>query len=173
MGSLLLRPATTHDGPALSRLGTASFVAKFGQLYDPQDLAVFLDESLSPETVAAELNDPSRLYCLAESEGMLTGYAKLGLVCGFPEHAARFRTIELKGLYTHPARTGQGIGARLLDWALAEARGRGFDEMQLSVFSGNDGAQRFYARYGFEKVADVTFRVGRQLDHEFLLARDL
>ena len=43
--------------------------------------------------------------------------------------------------------------------------------MQLSVWSGNDGAQRFYARHGFAKVADVTFRVGEQIDEEFLFAR--
>jgi diamine N-acetyltransferase len=45
--------------------------------------------------------------------------------------------------------------------------------MQLSVWSGNVDAQRFYARHGFAKVADVTFRVGAQIDHEFLLARRL
>ncbi|MFM5953915.1 MAG: GNAT family N-acetyltransferase, partial [Novosphingobium sp.] len=31
----------------------------------------------------------------------------------------------------------------------------------------------FYARYGFAKVADITFRVGEQLDEEFLFARML
>ena len=60
-----------------------------------------------------------------------------------------------------------------MDWALTEARSRGADEIQLSVWSGNDGAQRFYARYGFVHVADVTFRVGSQLDDEFLLSLKL
>ena len=46
----------------------------------------------------------------------------------------------------------------------------GADEMQLSVWSGNHGAQRFYARYGFEKVADVHFWVGAHRDDEFLLS---
>jgi len=61
----------------------------------------------------------------------------------------------------------------LMDWAMAVAAERNADEMQLSVWSGNDGAQRFYARYGFAKVADITFRVGEQLDEEFLFARML
>jgi len=38
----------------------------------------------------------------------------------------------------------------------------------LSVYSENYGAQRFYQRYGFAKIADITFRVGTQLDAEFL-----
>ncbi len=170
---IALRAAGPGDAEALSRLGIASFVAKFGQLYRPADLAAFLDEAHSPGAVATELADPARLYRLAARETMLLGYCKLGLVCGFPEHARAKRTIELKQLYTDPAHTGEGIGAMLLDWALGEARALGFDEIQLSVWSGNAGAQRFYARHGFAKVADVTFRVGEQLDEEFLLARML
>lgn len=168
-----LRPAYSADIPALSRLGIDSFVAKFGPLYRSEDLAAFLGTAFSPEAISAELANPERLYCLAEAQGQLAGYCKLGLVCGFPEHARGARTIELKQLYTDPMLTGQGIGTALMDWALAEARARGADELQLSVFSGNDGAQRFYVRHGFEKVADTTFKVGEQVDREYLFARML
>ena len=60
------------------------------------------------------------------------------------------------------------LGAALMDWAIAEARGSGADALQLSVFSENFGAQRFYHRYGFGKVADIDFWVGNHRDHEFL-----
>lgn len=170
MRKLVLRPASPADVPALSQLGHGSFVAKFGHLYKPDDLAAFLDEAYSHRAIKAELNNRDRLYCLAETEGWLVGYCKLALSCGFPEHSRGARTIELKQLYTDPECTGQGLGAKLMDWALAEARKRGADEMQLSVWSGNEGAQRFYARYGFAKIADVTFRVGRHVDEEFLFS---
>jgi ribosomal protein S18 acetylase RimI-like enzyme len=169
----ILRPATAADVPALSRLGIDSFVDKFGHLYRPEDLAAFLDEVHSEQAVAAELARPDRLYCLAEADGMLAGYCKLGLACGFPEHARGTHAIELKQLYTAPGMTGLGLGKLLLDWALAEADARGADEMQLSVYSDNEGAQRFYARHGFAKVADITFAVGEQIDAEFLFARML
>ena len=55
-----------------------------------------------------------------------------------------------------------------MDWALAEARRWGADAMQLNVFSENFGAQRFYARYGFAKIADISFWVGNHRDDEFL-----
>jgi ribosomal protein S18 acetylase RimI-like enzyme len=170
---VILRSAAPGDIPALARLGSNSFVAKFGHLYQPQDLATFLETAFTLDAIAAELANPDRLYCLAEVAGKLAGYCKLGLICGFPEHARGSNTIELKQLYTDPALTGQGIGAALMDWAMAEARRRGADEMQLSVWSGNEGAQRFYARYGFAKVADITFRVGEQTDEEFLMAASL
>ena len=166
----LLRPAQQEDAAALSRLGIDSFAAKFGHLYHPQDLAAFLDEAYSPDAILAELANPDRLYCLSETWGRLVGYCKLALTCGFREYARGTRTIELKQLYTAPDCTGQGIGAVLMDWAFAEAKVRGADEIQLSVWSGNEGAQRFYGRYGFAKVADVTFRVGSHIDDEFLFS---
>lgn len=166
-----LRPAESCDVAALSALATASFVAKFGHLYLPEDLAAFLAEAMSETAIAAELANPERLYRLAEVEGRLAGYCKLGLACGWPEYARGSNVLELKQLYTDPARTGQGIGAALMDWAMTEFTARRADEVQLSVYCDNIGAQRFYARRGFAKVADITFRVGRHIDDEYLFAR--
>ena len=171
MSDLTLRPATTADLPALSRLATAAFVAKFGELYSPADLATFLSGSLSEAAFAADLANPLRPVQLAEREGQLLAFAKLGLTCGFPEYARGTNAMELKQLYTAPAALGGGIGSALMDWAMATLAARGADEVQLSVYSENPGAHRFYERYGFEKVADITFKVGEQLDPEFLYAK--
>lgn len=170
---MILRPASEADIPALSRLAVDSFVAKFGDMYRPEDLATFLAEALEEPAVAADLANPDRLYRLAERDGRLVGFAKLGLTCGFPKHARGAHVMELKQLYTAPDAIGGGIGGALMDWAMAEFAVRGADEVQLSVYSGNEGAHRFYARYSFEKIADITFKVGEQLDPEFLFARML
>jgi RimJ/RimL family protein N-acetyltransferase len=39
------------------------------------------------------------------------------------------------------------------------------------VWSGNHGAQRFYARHGYEKVGTYEFPVGRVRDLEYILRR--
>jgi diamine N-acetyltransferase len=167
---MILRPATAADIPALSRLGTDSFVVKFGHLYCKTDLDTFLEQTHSEQAVGTELAKPESLYCLAERHRKLAAYCKLGLACGWPEYARGQNVIELKQLYTDPAMTGQGIGPKLMDWMFGVARDRTADEVQLSVWSGNHAAQRFYSRYGFGKVADITYRVGEQLDDEFLFA---
>jgi diamine N-acetyltransferase len=171
MSELILRAASAADIPALSKLATDAFIAKFAELYSAKDLADFLSENLSEPAVAAELANPDRLYRLAERGGQLLAFAKLGLSCGFPEYARGARPMELKQLYTAPDAIGGGIGAALMDWAMAEMAARGADEVQLSVYSENEGAHRFYRRYGFDKVADITFKVGEQLDPEYLFAK--
>ena len=172
-GEIVLRPATLADAPALSELGRSSFVAKFGHLYRPEDLSPFLADTFSEAAIAREIADPERLYRLAEQGARLVGYCKLGIPSTLPKHTDAGAPIEIKQLYTASGMTGQGIGARLMDWALAEARARAADEIQLSVWSGNHDGQRFYARYGFRKVADIHFRVGDQLDDEFFFALTL
>ena len=168
---MILRPALPVDTAELAKLGRDSFVAKFGTMYGAADLAAFLAQTHSDEVVAREIANPQARYCLAERDNALAGYCKLGIACGWPEHARGRRTIELKQLYTAPGATGGGIGTALIEWALDEARAVGADEIQLSVFSGNTDAQRFYHRHGFAHVADTHFWVGAQRDDEFLFAR--
>lgn len=171
MTPTILRPATPADVPALSALAIDAFKAKFARLYSAQDLAKFLAENLEEGPVANELANPARVYRLAEVDGRLMGFAKIGLTCGFPDHARGSRVMELKQLYTAADATGMGIGSQLMDWAMDQFAMHGADEAQLSVYSENYGAHRFYERYGFEKVADITFKVGEQLDPEFLFAK--
>lgn len=171
MSQVILRSAAAADVPAISKLAIDGFVAKFGHLYSAENLNAFLEECLSPPAVASDLADPVQIYCLAELDGKLTGFAKISVKCGFPDHARGAAAMELKQLYTDPALTGQGIGARLMDWAMAELAARGADEVQLSVYAENFGAHRFYERYGFAKQADITFKVGDHIDPEFLYAR--
>lgn len=173
MSELALRPATAVDLPALSALATRAFVSKFGHLYSRENLDAFLAESLSEAAFATDLADPSREIRLAERDGKIVAFAKVSFVCGFPEHARGQRAMELKQLYTDPDAIGGGIGSALMDWAMATLGARGADEVQLSVYAENFDAHRFYARYGFERIAYITFRVGNHIDPEFLFARML
>ena len=166
-----LRPAAAADVPALARLAADSFVGAFAHLYSAADLAAFLAEHKSEAATAALVADPDGRLQVAERDGALIAYCKIGFDCGWPEHARGQRVMEFKQLYAAPEATGGGAGTALMDWAMSEFAARGADEVQLSVWSGNHGAQRFYARYGFAKVADVTFRVGAQIDAEYLFAK--
>lgn len=165
----LLRPADETDAPALAALATDSFIAAFGHLYRREDLAAFLAEERTVDAYREHLQDPGTRIALAESDGALAGYALIHWPSEFASESDAIRPLALHQLYCAPAMTGRGIGAALTAWALAEARALGCDAVQLSVFSENFAAQRFYARYGFSKIADIGFMVGAQRDEEFLL----
>lgn len=165
---MILRPAFLEDVPALAKLGRDSFCAAFEHLYDPKDLNTFLEQAYSEKAVREEVNAPEYIHRLACHGDDLTGYCKMRQPSSYADDSDATNPIALGQLYTDPARTGEGIGAALMDWAVAEARDRGCDAIQLSVWSENYGAQKFYARYGFEKIKDIEFWVGNHCDHEFL-----
>lgn len=168
-----LRAATPDDAPALAEFGKTSFAGAFAHLYRPADLAAFEQETHAVDVVRAEIEGDECRHMLAEIDGLMVGYCKLRVPSKLAEHSTAANPLELGQLYAAPGRTGQGIGAALMEWALDEARAGGHDAVLLSVWSGNHAAQRFYRRYGFDKVADITFRVGEQLDEEYLFEKRL
>ncbi|QQN75057.1 GNAT family N-acetyltransferase [Croceicoccus sp. YJ47] len=167
------RAARMDDTDALAALGRDSFVAAFGHVYDPADLAAFLQQVYARDAVAEEIADPAMIHRLAFAGDEMVGYCKLIEGECYPGQSDAQRPITLGQIYTAPDRTGQGIGRVLAEWAIAEARSRGCDAIQLSVWSENEAAQRFYARHGFQKIADIDFWVGDHRDDEYLYERRL
>ena len=171
---MTLRLATPADAAALADLGRRALTAKFEHLYRPEDFAQFLGESHSEAKVASELANPGMRIAVIEQDGALVAFCKLVLESTLPAgHSDAARPLELKQLYTDPVRIGGGLGRRLMDWAMAEAAAHGADEIQLSVYSENPEAQRFYHRFGFAKIADIEFWVGTHCDPELLYARKM
>jgi ribosomal protein S18 acetylase RimI-like enzyme len=85
-------------------------------------------------------------------------------------HHDALRPIEIQQLSTAPRVTGKGNGAALMDRVMAEARSYAAEAIHLSIWSGNEGAQRFYARHGFARAADIEFWVGDRRVEELLSA---
>ena len=165
---IIFRTPTLADANKLAELGASSFVDAFGSLYSVADLASFLDQAYSVEALTADLNNPDRLFRIAEEDEVMVGYCKLGLDYGFDYDLAGRKGMELKQLYLRSAATGKGVGSAFMTWALDEARTRRFDAVILSVYSGNVAGQRFYDRHGFTKWDDTYFMVGGQRDDEYL-----
>lgn len=172
MNDVTYRDATADDCAALSALMRETFVATFGHLYRPQDLAAFLAASYAPALQYAEIIDGERETRLAERAGALVGYAQIGPL-GLPIDPGPARALELYRLYIAADLKGAGVGPALMEWALGRMRARGASQAFLGVWSENHRAQRFYARYGFVQVGAYQFPVGEALDDEFILRAPL
>jgi ribosomal protein S18 acetylase RimI-like enzyme len=167
---MILRPISLADLDALVPLSRRAFIDAFGHLYAAEDLAAFLDTYRAPGRFAAMIEDPDAMVMGAYVEGALAGYCTMQFGKGFEERSEPrpAKPAMLGQLYCSADATGKGIGAALLEQAIEAARERECDALQLSVYSENFGAQRFYQRYGFRHVADIDFWVGNHRDDEFL-----
>lgn len=167
----VIRRAVADDAQALSRIAVATFTETFGHMYPDEDLQDFLRTHYAVDACARLLADESHAVWLVEDDGTAVGHALAG-PCGLPHPEATPGDGELKRLYLLKAAQNGGWGARLFEAALAWLERDGPRRIWISVWSGNVGAQRFYARWGFAKVAEYEFPVGRVRDHEFMFRRD-
>ncbi|MFI8719464.1 GNAT family N-acetyltransferase [Stenotrophomonas sp. NPDC077464] len=165
-----IRRAGPEDAPTLSVLATRTFVETFGHLYPAQDLQDFLDEAYAEDRQRVILSHPDYAVWLLELDGVAVGHAAAG-PCGLPHPEVQPGDGELKRLYLIKDQQSCGWGSRLLETALAWLERDGPRTLWLGVWSENFGAQRFYARYGFEKVGTYEFPVGRVRDLEHILRR--
>lgn len=168
--SVIFRDAVPADAPRLAQLGAQTFTETFGHLYTPENLAAFLVNH-SESRWHEELCDTDFSIRVGESGGEPVAYAKIGPpTLPFEPQG---QPIELRQFYVLKRWHGQGAAGELMDWALAEARRRGADELYLSVFIDNHRARRFYERYGFEPVGRYAFMVGSHADEDIVMRKRL
>ena len=169
----MIRRATPADAEALSSLSRTCFTQTFGHLYDPADLETFLDEAYSPTVLRAELADPDRATWLLVEDS--PDEALIGYVTACPAHLPHPDVApgdgEIQRLYILQGHQGGGRGTALLNTALEWLERDGPRTLWIGVWSENNGAQRFYARHGFEIVGEYSFMVGDHADHELITRR--
>jgi GNAT superfamily N-acetyltransferase len=170
-GALAIRRAGPGDAAALAVLGADTFTLTFGHMYPPEDLAAYLAESHSEACYAELLRDERCALWLLEDDARPVGFAFAG-PCGLPHPEVTADDGELRRLYLLPEVQNSGWGGRLFEKALAWLERDGPRRLWISVWSENYGAQRFYARRGFAKVAEYEYPVGRVRDIEYMFRRD-
>ena len=168
---LVIRRAEIADAAALAVVTERTFTETFGHLYPPEDLAEYIRGTCTPESCRKLLNDPKIGVWLIGADGAApVGYVTAG-PCKLPVENREPNAGEIRQLYVLATHQNQRLGARLLDAALDWLIEQDFSPLYIGVWSENHGAQRFYGRYGFKKVAEYGFPVGKTVDHEFILKR--
>lgn len=162
------RAPERQDAAALSHFGRKTFCDTFAHLYRPEDLSAYLNRVYTPAIFLADLATPGTEFRIAEHDGVIVGFCKLGAVT-VPIDPVPPRSIELRQLYVDHGWHGSGVAATLMAWALDRAHARACENVYLSVYAENFRAQRFYERHGFETIGEYKFMVGQQADDEYIM----
>jgi len=94
-------------------------------------------------------SDPNIHLIVAEEGGNVVGCLQLCILPGLSSQGAPRGLIE--DVRVASDRRSRGIGERLVQWALEEARGKGCKLVELLTHHTRVDAQRFYERIGFSR----------------------
>lgn len=171
---ILIRPGVAVDVPALTDLAVTTYIAAFGHSFTPEDLAAHLAHNLAPANIARFIAEDVVLVAelMTVTGGQLVGFVQFGTAD--PEYAPESsRDQELRRLYVLDEYQNQGTGTLLMEAALTHPQLQAAPAVYLDVWEHNHGAQRFYARHGFEVIGTRRFEVesGGETSLDLIMAR--
>ena len=142
--TIVCRAASAEDIAGVVR-STAELNAETAGRLDAT-VSVDWPDADSTEGHRAQLDDPRWLILVAEDRGTVVGH--LAAVIGQPA----WRTVPVATIFSmhvSAGHRGAGVGSALLgafkDWALD----RSVHALEVSTYTANSGALRFYRRHGF------------------------
>jgi ribosomal protein S18 acetylase RimI-like enzyme len=170
--SIVTRAARPDDAARLTELGASTFAETFEAANTPEDFAAYMAAAFGEEIQRAELENPDTTVFFAERAGEVVGYIMLREGRA-PTFVAADDTLQIARLYARQRVLGSGVGAALMQRALAEAAGRGKDAVWLGVWDRNERAIRFYESWGFHRTGSQPFLLGSDLQTDLVMVRRL
>ena len=149
------------------------------ELEDPNRATWFLFEDEADEGFSRPDPSPADHPLVPEAgdeaPASSASHAPIGYVTACPAHLPHPDVApgdgEIQRLYILQGHQGGGRGTLLLNTALEWLERDGPRTLWIGVWSENYGAQRFYARHGFEIVGEYSFMVGDHADRELITRR--
>lgn len=155
-----VRKASEEDVRSLAQIGSATFLETFAGVLDGAAIVDHCEKAHTPETYSAYLTRGGDAWLAEVSPGDApVGFALL-TDADLPGASKDGSDAELKRIYLLSKYHGGGLGAALMNEAIAAARQAGAKRLLLGVYAGNAQAQTFYRRFGFTELASRRFRVG-------------
>ena len=133
-----IRPIKPGDNPVIAQI-IRETLAEFGANHPG---TVYFDPST--DTLYELFRQPGSYYNIAEINGRIVGGGGI-----FPTEGLPPDTCELVKMYLLREARGTGLGTRLIETCLEQARERGYKKVYLETMNELKAALKVYARLGF------------------------
>ncbi|MFZ1806237.1 MAG: GNAT family N-acetyltransferase [Cyclobacteriaceae bacterium] len=165
-----IRVASQDDLSLLVAMGRETFTVAFAEENTTENMNAYLDKAFTDERIEQELGDTGSQFYLAYEGSTPVGYAKVresNEVKGLIAESA----IELERIYVVSEHQGKKVGVALLEKCIEYGNQKGFHWIWLGVWEHNLRAKKFYLDRGFEKFATHPFKLGTDLQTDWLMKK--
>ncbi|MFL5017355.1 MAG: GNAT family N-acetyltransferase [Rhizobium sp.] len=142
LSDILIRQARKDDLSALVAMFAADALGGHGDTTDPEAFPDYI------RAFAAIEASPDQTLYVAERGGEVVGTFQTMVTTSLTSRGSPAMIIE--AVQTRADMRGQGVGATMIEFAIAEAKGRGIGRVALTSNAVRKDAHRFYERLGFK-----------------------
>lgn len=170
--NITIRTAQMTDAPVLTRLMRRAFEDAYASSTCPEDLNAHMAANFNEENQRKELGNPLAVTLLALAAEQLIGYAQW-VETPAPDCVKAEHAVQLQRFYMLKQYWGAGIADHLMKTCLTRLSGTGYTDMWLSCWTENERALKFYRRWGFRARGKEPFRVGSDLQTDYIMVRTI
>ncbi len=167
-----IRQLGTDDLERLQQISRLTFTETFSEYNSEENMRSYLNNNLSVEKLGEELKNPDSSFYFAEMRGTVIGYLKLNM--GVAQNEWKEDTgMEIERIYVLKEYHGHKIGQLLFEKAISIARSMEMQYVWLGVWEKNERAIAFYTKNRFKVVDHHLFKLGDDVQTDYLMKLSL
>ncbi len=167
-----IRSCAITELDAVQAIGYETFDDTFRMMNRQETIDTYLQEAFNKKKLLAELTDKNCLFYFLYAENELAGYLKVNDAPAQSD-INDTESIEMERIYIKKTFKRKGLGKKLIDFTLQLAKEMKKRYVWLSVWEKNTGAILFYEKMGFKKAGRHSFRMGDELQNDFIMKKGI
>ena len=173
MRSFFLKLISINDLKNLRSLSTVTFKQTFAAQNTKENILLYLKKNLSSKKLKKEISNPNSKFYFVYEKNKIIGYLKLNFNESQREKMYLHNGFEIERIYLTEEFQGKGLGEKILNKILNMGKEMGYNKLWLGVWENNFRAIKFYKKYGFKKFGQYNFKLGNDLQTDYLLEIDI
>jgi diamine N-acetyltransferase len=167
-----IRKATIEEVPAVRELAIEVYTDTFAEHNTRENLEAFFKDAYTLEKFEKEFHEPNTVLYVGLDDLKIVGFLRLRQSHEVNNFLGN-NHIELQRLYIHRDYHGSTVAKMFMEEALNYAKAKKHEWMWLGVWEKNFRAQKFYAKWGFERFSEHVFQMGDDPQTDWLMKRKL
>ncbi len=177
---LVIKQCKADDIEALRKISYDTYNDTFREMNTRETMDKYLNEAFAREKLLAELSNPGCSFffiysgreCPDSGSAYPAGYLKLNTAPSQTDINDPL-SLEIERIYVVREYKGKGLGKVLINYAAQNALELGKKYLWLGVWEKNEEALSFYKKMGFEIEGKHSFRMGDEIQSDFVMKKML
>ncbi len=169
---MIIRRCTTADTELVAKIGKETYYHTYHHLNTLAIMNAYLEHAFNHDTIRSELEDESSQTFILTIDGKRAAFLKINF---FPSQTDlnEEEGMELQRIYVLEEFKRKGLGRTLVEYTLGLGRDHKCAYIWLSAWKKNPSAISFYEKMGFYKAGTRQFKMGEELQSDYILKKEL